>query len=151
VLSFHRSSRRCLLSKRSGTDKPLVGWKLDFAGRQSHRMLGSMPDRPSSRLHRFIDFPDGNWLRPINFRCARRTTPAVNLPPGRIGLSDFFDMGALGITIAGDLFAQIGKCPSVGRVAALLPIPDCPNRNLERERELLLRASMRGDDTRAHS
>jgi hypothetical protein len=34
--------------------------------------------------------------------------------------------------------AQVGACCGVGLVAALLPIPDCSNRNMERGRELLL-------------
>jgi hypothetical protein len=34
--------------------------------------------------------------------------------------------------------AQVGACRGVGLVAALLPIPDCSNRNMERGRELLL-------------
>ena len=34
--------------------------------------------------------------------------------------------------------AQVGACRGVGLVTALLPIPDCSNRNMERGRELLL-------------
>jgi hypothetical protein len=68
---------RCLLSKRSDTDKLLVGRKLDIAGHQSRklrlwrkrtRMLKSVAGKPSNRPRRFIDFPDKNWLRSVNFR-----------------------------------------------------------------------------------
>lgn len=63
----------CLRSKRSDTDKSLLS-QVGFWGHQSRkglfvglwrkrtRMLRPMPEWPSDRLHRFIDFPEKSFI-----------------------------------------------------------------------------------------
>jgi hypothetical protein len=81
-----RSCRRCLLSKRSDTDRLLIGCNFGHQSRQASFVAKPHSDarvsagKPSNRPHRFIDFPDENWLRSVNFGCARKNHAPV-VPP----------------------------------------------------------------------